>query len=58
MFFDFFGGMLFFLHRGLFGYITWRLLIVQKVKWGVDCTNTTQGDLSAPEGLTGAGNLI
>ena len=33
----------FHLYTGLFGYITWRLLIVQKVKVGVDCTSTTQG---------------
>ena len=31
----------FFFYTGLFGYATWRLLIVQKVKEGVDCTRTT-----------------
>ena len=36
--------IIFLLYTGLFGYITWRLLIVQKVKVGVDCTSTTQGD--------------
>ena len=30
-----------FFYTGLFGYATWRLLIVQKVKEGVDCTRTT-----------------
>ena len=40
------------MYTGLFGYVTCRLIIVQKVKEGVDCTRTTQGDLSAPEGLT------
>ena len=32
-----------FFYTGLFVYATWRLLIVQKVKVGVDCTSTTQG---------------